>query len=75
MKLLIDLLALDHPDWTIPWAGIGAMLLGVGGVLSGIAAVMTARNRGKDETISTTGSQSNDDGGSGSSSSDSSESE
>jgi hypothetical protein len=60
------ILALDHPDWTIPWAGIGAILLGLGSALSGVAAIMTARNRGRDEeTVSTAVSQSDADGGSG----------
>jgi hypothetical protein len=55
--LLLHLLAVDPPweAWSIPWAGIGATLLGVGGTLSGIAAIITARNRGRDEgAISTT---------------------
>ena len=60
MEQLYNVLAIDHPDWTIPWAGLGALLLGVGGVLSGIAALITARNRGRDETISTTVSRSDD---------------
>src|SRR5580765_8561374 len=42
-------LALDHPDWTIPWAGIGGFLLGVGSALSGTAALITARRKGRDE--------------------------
>jgi hypothetical protein len=66
MEQLFSVLALDHPDWTIPWAGIGGFLLGVGGTLSGIAAVMTARKRGRDEaTIPTAVSQPDDDDGSG----------
>jgi hypothetical protein len=52
-------------DWEIPWAGIGALLLGLGSTLTGLAAIITARNRGRDEAISTTGSQPGDDGGSG----------
>lgn len=32
------------PDWAIPWAGIGALCLGVGSLLSGYAAVLTAKN-------------------------------
>jgi hypothetical protein len=69
------ILALDHPDWTIPWAGIGALLLGLGSALSGVAAILTARNRGRDETVPTAVSKSDTDGGSGVSSSDSVESE
>jgi hypothetical protein len=68
------ILALDHPDWTIPWAGIGAVFLGAGSLLSGIAAIITARNRGRDETVSTVVSQSDTDGGSRVSSSDRTES-
>jgi hypothetical protein len=43
MEQLLNVLALDHPDWTIPWAGLGAALLGLGSALSGLAAIMTAR--------------------------------
>jgi hypothetical protein len=72
---LIGVLAIDHPDWTIPWAGLGALLLGIGGTLSGIAALITARNRGRDEgTAPTTVSRSGNDGRSGISDSDSDES-
>lgn len=75
VEQLLNLLALDHPDWSIPWAGLGALLLGAGSTLSGIAALLTARNRGRDETtISTAVSQSDDDGGSGVSDSNSIES-
>jgi len=38
----MDLL-LNLTDWDIPWAGLGAVLLGLGSTLSGIAAVMSAR--------------------------------
>jgi len=38
-------LALDHPDWTIPWAGIGAVLLGTGSFLSGLASLILARRK------------------------------
>jgi hypothetical protein len=71
MGQLINVLAIDYPDWTIPWAGIGGFLLGVGGTLSGIAAVMTARRKGRDETISAAVPRSDDDSGSGISDSDS----
>lgn len=36
-------------DWEIPWAGIGTFLLGAGSALSGIAAVMSAKNAIKNE--------------------------
>jgi hypothetical protein len=66
MVQLINVLALDHPDWSIPWAGLGALLLGIGGTLSGIAAIMTARRKGRDEaTISAVSSRPDTDGGSG----------
>jgi hypothetical protein len=69
------LLAVEFPDWAFPWAGIGALLLGIGGTLSGIAALITARNRGRDEaTTSTTIHRPDDDDGSGISDSNSSES-
>jgi hypothetical protein len=62
-------------DWEIPWAGIGSFLLGVGGTLSGLAALMSARNRGRnDATGSTTVSKSGNGGGSRISGSDSDES-
>jgi hypothetical protein len=32
----------------IPWAGVGAFLLGIGSALSGIAAVMTAKRASKE---------------------------
>ena len=63
-ELLTNLvLALDHPDWTIPWAGLGGFLLGLGGTLSGIAALKTARNRGRDEGSTSTNSGPGDGGG------------
>jgi hypothetical protein len=71
---IFSILAIDHPSWTIPWAGLGAVLLGVGGCLSGIAAVMTARNRGRDETTSVIVPRADDGGRSGISDSDSDES-
>jgi hypothetical protein len=43
MGQLINVLAIDNPDWTIPWAGIGALLLGLGSTLSGWAAIIAAR--------------------------------
>ena len=62
MEPLLSLLAILPDDWSIPWAGIGTVLLGIGGVLSGIAAIITARNRGRDEkTVSTPVSRSVDD--------------
>ena len=76
MGQLINVLVTILPDdWEIPWAGIGAALLGLGGTLSGIAALITARNRGRDEvTTSTAVSRSDDDGRIGVSGSDSHES-
>jgi hypothetical protein len=74
-ELLTNLvLALDHPDWTIPWAGIGGFLLGVGSALSGVASLMTARRKGRDEGGISVNSESNDGGGERVSDSDSSES-
>jgi hypothetical protein len=75
MEQLFNLLALGLPDWEIPWAGIGGFLLGVGGTLSGIAAILTARTKGRDEaTISTAVSRPDNGGGRGISSGDSAES-
>ena len=39
----------EHPwdDWAIPWAGIGAFLMGTGSVMTGLAALRNAQNRGK----------------------------
>lgn len=72
LQLLTNVLAVLPDDWEIPWAGIGGFLLGVGGTLSGIAAVMTARKKGRDEaTVSTAVSRPDDDRGSGVSSSNS----
>jgi hypothetical protein len=76
VEQLINLLAILPDDWTIPWAGIGAALLGVGGTLSGIAAIITARNRGRDEaTTSAAVSRSDNDDRSGISGSDGHESD
>lgn len=36
---------IEWPDWTIPWAGIGAVLLGLGSLLSGLAAYKIATRR------------------------------
>jgi len=63
MEQLFNLLAINLPDWEIPWAGIGTALLGLGGTLSGIAAVITARNRGRDEATTSTAVSRSDDGG------------
>ena len=63
-ELLTNLvLALDHPDWNIPWAGIGGFLLGVGSALSGTAALITARRKGRDEANASIDSGSSDGGG------------
>lgn len=49
-QMLIHLaLTLPGVDWEIPWAGIGAFLLGAGSALSGIAAVMSARSAIKEK--------------------------
>lgn len=48
--MLIHLaLTLPIVDWEIPWAGIGAFLLGAGSALSGVAAIMSARSAIKDK--------------------------
>jgi hypothetical protein len=51
---------LPWSDWEIPWAGIGAVLLGLGSALSGIAAIITARKKGSNETIPSTDSGTSD---------------
>jgi hypothetical protein len=63
MGQLVYVLALDHPDWTIPWAGLGAFLLGVGSFLSGFAALKAARGKGKDESSTVVNSRSDSSGG------------
>jgi len=68
-------LALDHPDWTIPWAGIGGFLLGVGSALSGTAALITARRKGRDEGSASVESKFSGSSGERVSGSESSESE
>lgn len=45
MEQFTSLLAVTLPDWTIPWAGIGAALAGMGSLLSGIAAYRMANRR------------------------------
>lgn len=37
------------PNWDIPWAGLGAVLLGLGSALSGYAALITARRNLKEK--------------------------
>lgn len=61
----IYILALDLPDWTLPWAGIGALLLGLGSTLSGIAAIISAKNKGKDEAHNPDDNRIDNGGGSG----------
>ena len=48
---MLNHLALTLPivDWDIPWAGIGAFLLGAGSALSGAAAIMSARSAIKEK--------------------------
>lgn len=47
-------IAVEWPDWTIPWAGIGAFLMGTGSLLTGFAALKNAQRRGeKDEAEKT----------------------
>lgn len=48
MEQLVNLLANEVPwtDWTIPWAGIAAVLAGTGSLLTGIAALKAAQRRG-----------------------------
>lgn len=70
MELLINLLASDISTNDIPWAAVGGFLLGVGGTLSGIAALITARRKGRDEAAATVVSKPDNDGGSGVSDSD-----
>jgi hypothetical protein len=36
-------------EWAIPWAGIGAFLLGLGSAMSGWAAIKVARREKPDE--------------------------
>lgn len=56
------LLAISLSDWDIPWAGLGGFLLGVGSALSGIAALKTARRKGKDEACASVSSESDTSG-------------
>lgn len=49
MEQLINLLAISLPDWTIPWAGIGAALAGIGSLLSGLAAYRLASRRNNEQ--------------------------
>jgi hypothetical protein len=62
MGQLSHLLSVTIPDWT--WAGMGALLMGLGGTLSGVAAIMTARRKGRDEAVSSVISRPDVDGGS-----------
>ena len=73
-ELLIPL-AISLPDWEIPWAGIGGFLLGIGSALSGYAALITARRKGRDEASASVKRGSGDGGGERGSDNDGSESE
>ena len=44
-------IAASWPDWAIPWAGIGAFLMGTGSVLTGFAALKNASRRGEKDEI------------------------
>lgn len=46
MAQLISNLTSQLPDWTIPWAGIGALLAGTGSFLTGFAALKASRKQG-----------------------------
>ena len=35
------------PDWNIPWAGIAAVLVGIGSMMTGLAALKQAKNQGR----------------------------
>ena len=54
MVQLINLLAANLPDWAIPWAGIGALCAGLGSLLTGIAALRSARKQGAPDEKDTT---------------------
>lgn len=49
MEQLINLLAISLPDWSIPWAGIGALFAGLGSLLSGLAAYRLAIRRSNEQ--------------------------
>lgn len=49
MEQLLNLLALELPDWEIPWAGIAAVLAATGSLLSGIAAYRMANRRNNEQ--------------------------
>lgn len=53
MEQLFNLLALDLPDWEIPWAGIAAVLAGTGSLLTGIAALKVAQKQGAGNEVKT----------------------
>jgi hypothetical protein len=67
MELLFNslLLAAEDPNGGFPWAGFGAALLGLGSTFSGIAAIITARNKGANEAHNPDDSRIDDGGGSG----------
>jgi hypothetical protein len=57
MQQLLNVLT-SLPDWTIPWAGIAAVLAGTGSLLSGIAAYRVSK-RGNNEQKSKNGNTNN----------------
>ena len=44
---------LPWTDWVIPWAGIGALLMGTGSLLTGLAALKSANKQGSGNEIQT----------------------
>ena len=56
--LVLNVLAVEFPDWTIPWAGIGALCAGIGSLLSGIAAYRIATRRNNEQKSKTSNNDS-----------------
>ena len=48
---MLAVLSYAWDDWAIPWAGIAAALAGTGSLLSGYAALKTARSRAKRDEL------------------------
>lgn len=46
---MLSLLVISFFKWAIPWAGIGAIALGLGSAFTGAAAIKTAR-KGRNES-------------------------
>lgn len=53
MRQLLNVLAIEWTQRQIPWAGIAAVLAGIGSFLTGFAALKAAQKRGTKDEVET----------------------